>query len=327
MSLTVYPVLSYSPSELLDAILPGEDAPSAAAMAQGSKAEPYAHYAVPLHELSSVAESLRDPLSEVASQIYDEIVRRAEAEFLRSQPKDDDGDPTYVQFPEQDFVLAPLPGHGEIGEYIGMCLQKDVRVMVSAHHFLDARPFGCYKFLDQEILSSLSIDGWTIQTQSSRVLAVGTQKNSRGEIPQIVETTLRATNSQGVSHTVTHLHYEGWLDIRVAPDETLLCRLIDRVQELSFNPRNPIAINCLAGRGRTFNIAAAYYFRKKIDEAHQRGEDIATFPINLFETLFAFDKQRSLYLTVYPEKKRRYLMSVYAQILAVTSEYGRRFLR
>jgi protein tyrosine phosphatase len=315
MSLTVHP--PYDSYELLDVLLPEEEL-SIPVAPQGTNIS----YAGPiaLNEVVLAVEALRDSGRGVAEHVYEEIIQRAQKETPSSLHIIDGSCPTFVQFPEQDFVLSPLPCPGEVGAYISLCLCKDVHVMVSVHEFSDAKRggFGCSKFWDQSILSKLNLGGWTIQVQSSSVFARGTQVNSKREIPQIVETTMFATSTQGETRIMTHLHYEGWPDLHVAPDELLLRQLLDRVRELSPDPRKPIAINCLAGMWRTFNVAAAYFLRRKIEEARQRREDMALYQVDLCETLFEFRKQRYLPL---PLLQRRYLIGLYTQILSVTSDY------
>ena len=299
---------------MLDVFLPEEEF-SASVAPQGVDI-PYAG-PIALNKVFLAVAALRDSGSSIAERLYEQIIQRAQRENFYP----DISCPSFVQFPEQDFVLSHLPSFEEVGAYISLCLHKDVRVMVSVHEFSDAKRigFGCSKFWDQSILSQLSLGSWKIQVQSSTILARGTQENSKREIPQIVETTLLATNTDSEVRTITHLHYEGWPDLHVAPDELLLRQLLDRVRGLSPDPRKPIAINCLAGLWRTFTVASSYYLQRKIDEAQRRGEDTSTYPIDLFETLFEFHKQRYLPLSFLPKS---YLIGVYTQILSVTSGYG-----
>lgn len=138
------------------------------------------------------------------------------------------------------------------------------------------------------------LDDLATQTQQTRVLATGTERNVEGMIPQIIETTLVFTRTDETTRIITHLHYTGWTDRHVAPDEQLLDRLLRRMQELSPNPRRPIGINCAAGRGRSLNIAIDYFARKKIDAGLRRGESIYKMRINFPEIAYQFHKQRDL---------------------------------
>jgi hypothetical protein len=236
--------------------------------------------------------------------------------------------PSNVHFPEQDFLLAPLPLTRHVNAYLCTCLREDVRLLVSAHEIEDGGPYECSNFWEQSVLSEMELDGWSIETQQRQVFVYGTVKNRKGVIPRVEETTFIAKHDQEPSRIMTHLYYRGWTGCEVAPDEVLLYKLLSRMQELSPDPRKPIAINCHAGRGRTINIALPYLIRKQIDRALEQGADIAKMQINLPELFLQFNKQRDLDLqSIRDDVVKTCIISECEQIFSITDTYVRsRFL-
>lgn len=261
--------------------------------------EPLSRYTVALSELSDAIQTLHSPEDDKFSPLYRAIVRNATIDSSLARRKEENRHeaPSVVRLPEQNFVLAPLPRKEHTAAYFRLCLKENAHVLVSAHEVTDANAFEYGKFWDQSVLSQLSqseLDGWKLKIQNVSVFAVGTEKNTKGRIPQLVETTIVATHDLQPSRTMTHLHYEGWVDRTAASDEQLLLKLLDRMEALSPDARTPIAINCHAGRGRTLNIAAAYFFRKKIAFARLQGLDDSEIGINLPELIFQIHQQRDL---------------------------------
>lgn len=179
-----------------------------------------------------------------------------------------------VELPEQHLLLSPLPKDLEDGaSYLELCLNKGVRVMISAHEFSDAtKKQNCPNFWNQTVASM--VQGWNVRVESEKVLQEGTMRNLRGEMPKVDETTLVATSPSGEQWVLTNLHYTAWVDRSGnAPDEPLLQATLDRAKQLSPNPWSPIAVNCKAGKGRTSVIALSLVVRSIIDEAIYRQTD------------------------------------------------------
>jgi hypothetical protein len=198
-----------------------------------------------------------------------------------------------VHFEEQDFLLASLPkAIPEAEAYFNTCLARHVSLLVSLHEPCE-RPEKCCCFWHPSVLENMHLyDGWKIYGLTTDSIHQGTVPNEKGVLPRIMETSLFVHRDGSEPHSLIHLHYEGWVDGRPAPDEKLLEVLLNRMQELSRDPRNPIAINCQAGIGRTGVVAVSFFLRKKIDAARRLGLPLEEFQLNIPETLYQFRLQR-----------------------------------
>lgn len=197
-----------------------------------------------------------------------------------------------VHFDEQDFYLSKLPlNEACANDYLNQCFARGIRVMVSLHESIE-QPSKCPFFWNPGRLPFMNFYGTQIKHESSRLFAEGTELNHNEVLPKIIETTFSVFPPGQPPYIMTHLHYDGWVDHHTAPDEKLLSTLLDRMAALCPNPRNPIAINCNAGVGRTGTVAVSYLTRKKIDAARTKKLDLDTFPINIPEIIYQFRKQR-----------------------------------
>lgn len=226
-----------------------------------------------------------------------------------------------VHLEEQNFILAPLPNDHEnldpmsASAYLQHCLQKNVRVMVSAHESIDAKKGDCDKFWQQAQLDKMNLGSW-------KLTEIETIYSKNSSAPCIIKTTIEATNSATFERrTITHFYYEGWHDQHSAPNLDLLSELLVHMLILSPDPKIPIAINCHAGRGRTLNIALPYYLLQKITAAKIRGENVSEMQINLPSLIGDIEKQRDLTLRFGPPIAN--FIGLYRQTLQVARDFIR----
>lgn len=189
-----------------------------------------------------------------------------------------------VRMKRQNYVLASLPRtHHEVRDYFEAALAQDVQVFVSALCSTEAKS-RCNNFWKNDVLKKITLrDGSKITHGKSQVLHI--LENSRKKlVPQIIESTLYTSDER----KITHLHYEGWQDKHGMPCEELLANLLDRIYELSPDPKVPVAINCRGGAGRTGTVAVSLYLRREVDAQLAQGKDIDDIQVNIPEVIYSF---------------------------------------
>jgi protein tyrosine phosphatase len=278
----------------------------------------FPEFEIRLSDLPTIVEGLRLPENRTAlERVWATIKQRARRDTSLPVRKEANQPATFVQTPKQNFIFAPVPKNSRVAAYIQKCLAQRVRVLVSVHEFRDADKSESPKFWDQAVLSSLDLGGWKIEAHEIKTIP-GSKKNIRGEIPSIVVTSLNATHPYLPPHTMTHLYITRWVDRSAASDETLLLTLHELMQSLSPYGRDPIAINCGAGRYRTLITGVSYALRRQIYETWIHGGDIRNMVINVPELIYHIGQQRDLTLRSITKEK---FPLCYLQILSVTSAY------
>lgn len=148
-------------------------------------------------------------------------------------------------------------------------------------------------FWTSKMLKHISpVDDWTIEQKSSQVFAQSLSSvNEVGKHPELIRTELVATKGEK-QRTITHLHYDGWMDRSPLPDEHLFSTLLDTARQLSPSKEVPISINCMGGVGRTGTTAVTLYLQKQIDDQLAAGKNWDEITINVAEAIYYFRKFR-----------------------------------
>ncbi len=193
-----------------------------------------------------------------------------------------------VRLKRQHFVLAGCPKTDrDVRNYFEAALDQNVAVFVSALKSNEAKT-RINNFWKADNVSRVKLrNGATIKNISSRVIRK-IEDSKKKIVPQIIETTLVTSNRK----TITHLHYEGWRDKRGMPCKELFSDLLDRIYELSPNPKSPVAINCRGGVGRTGTVAVSLYLRREVDAQLLAGKKLDEISVNIPELIYAFRNQR-----------------------------------
>lgn len=214
----------------------------------------------------------------------------------------------------QQFILASCPrSASQAASLVDAVLKRNGSLLVSTLESTDAGNKFNNFWREDRVPQLILRDGWTLQYVSKTVLATGpnAQVERPRNQPQIVETTLLATKGD-TTRVVTHLHYEGWIDRTAAPNEELMMKLLQRMQELSPNKHAPIAINCHGGVGRTGGTCVEYGIFRHIDAELLEGRKLSEISLNIPETLFKTRMQGRDIL---------HQESLLAQVYAVTGAY------
>jgi protein tyrosine phosphatase len=197
-------------------------------------------------------------------------------------------DASEVQTAVQTYLLSGLPRTLKTAQdYWDQILMKGTRVVVSLHETGEAKS-RCYDFWKEDRIKEMTFrDGWTL-----RVTEPPVEDKGQGSGPKIVETTYEASREEE-KRTITHLHYDGWVDRSSIPNEDLLGALIRRMKDLSSDRDFPIAINCHGGVGRTGTLAVCYDLFKECEQQLASGTTPDKVFVNVPERIYALRKQRA----------------------------------
>jgi len=150
---------------------------------------------------------------------------------------------------------------------------------------LDEAPKRFNRFWKPKNLPKIALaSGWKLIHAGEKTIARGSNPGKRE--PQIVETTITATNGAS-TRTLTHFHYDGWIDRHAAPDEEIFMTLLHRMRALSSGLNNPILIHCHGGVGRTGTTGMCYELFRRIDAQIAEGKKIDEISVNIYEDLYA----------------------------------------
>ncbi len=187
----------------------------------------------------------------------------------------------------QPVTIAALPRNIEaVTNYFESLINRGCRVFVSMHEIADNRGEPA-KFWDNDVLSQVRFsDGRTIEKISEREIGRGVREVNGNEDPTLIESTLRLSDGT----QITHIHYTAWRDYSACPDNALLERLHDRIEELNPDTATTVAFNCHGGVGRSGVAAATYVLRKHLMAAAESGQRLADIRVNVFDAI-AFMRQ------------------------------------
>jgi protein tyrosine phosphatase len=197
-------------------------------------------------------------------------------------------DASEVQTSVQTYLLSGLPRTLKTAQdYWDQIIVKGSRVVVSLHETGEAKS-RCHDFWKEDRIKEMTFrDGWTL-----RVTEPPVEDKGQGSGPKIIETTYEASR-EGEKRTITHLHYDGWVDRSAIPDEDLFSTLVRRIKGLSSDREAPIAINCHGGIGRTGTLAVCYDLFKESEQQLATGTTPDKVFVNVPERLYALRKQRA----------------------------------
>lgn len=206
------------------------------------------------------------------------------------------------------YVLFGCPRSGtEAACLFDACMLHDVTLFVSLLESTEAEDKFNNYWQEHNLSQIRTHGGWTFSKSSSRVLREGDLEADGINKPQIIETTIIATNRSGARKKLTHLHYEGWRDKEAMPSEKLFHFLIKYIGKLQKGKKGePIAINCHGGVGRTGTLALTYFLKNEIDDKLAHGLLPDDIFINVPDLLFAFRLQRNYFLQQAPQLANLY---------------------
>lgn len=190
---------------------------------------------------------------------------------------------------KRKYLLASCPkSHEQAGSLFDVGLKQKVSLFVSTLESKEVKS-GCNNFWQNRNLSAMTLrDGWKIQNIKSALIAKTIEDGKRA--PKLFESTLEATNGKE-TRTLTHLHYDGWVDHTV-PNEQMLQHLLDRMDALQAGKETPIEINCKGGVGRTGTTVLSYDLRQQIRAQLAAGKTLDEVELDPIATLQAIRTQR-----------------------------------
>ncbi|MBS0634806.1 MAG: hypothetical protein JSR37_05025 [Verrucomicrobia bacterium] len=239
---------------------------------------------------------LKDPKIRVLTTIKSKLHKRNEGRLhhpfdknrLGKQIKDLYINASDVRLKDQNFILSSCPRSlSEVRDYFDGAIARNTQVFVSCLKSTEVEDRR-NNFWQNKVLKNIRLrDGSKLSQTSSRVLKT-LENSKRNTVPQIIES--RLLTSKGIA--LTHLHYEGWKDKTAMPSEKLLNLLLDRIYELSPDPKIPVAINCKGGVGRTGTVAISLYLRRVVDRELKAGKPLNTITVNIPEIIYMLRKER-----------------------------------
>ncbi len=199
----------------------------------------------------------------------------------------------------RSYLLSQCPKSAvSAGLLYDVALQQNVSVFISSLEASEAKG-RCNNFWTHEKLTKIPLqNGWKIEHHVSSIIAKGAKEQDGIRDPQLIETKLVATRKTAAgeeeARVLTHIHYDGWRDRTAAPDEKLLQKLVDRIEELQKEGVKdaPFEVNCKGGIGRTGTIVAIHWIRQKIYEELEKNVGLDVITINIPELIYAMRKQR-----------------------------------
>jgi hypothetical protein len=147
-------------------------------------------------------------------------------------------------------------------------------------HEKGEHPERYHDFWENEKLRTLRLDAWTIQKTEEKELARMQTPSTQGKIGRLVESTLIASRGEE-KRTLTHIHFDGWVDQSPLPSEDLFYTLQQRITQLCPTPQDPVIINCIGGKGRTGTTAAARMIKFYIDKQLEKGVKLDDITLNI----------------------------------------------
>ncbi len=188
----------------------------------------------------------------------------------------------------QPVTIAALPQNIEaVKNYFESLINRGCRVFVSLHEISDGTSGELSRFWDNDVLSQIIFnDGRTIRKVSERAVARGVREVNGVADPVLIESTLELSDGT----KITHMHYTAWRNSSSCPDNALLERLHDRIEELNPDSTATVAFNCRTGVGRSGVAATTYAMRKHIMAAARSGQRLAEMSVNVFDSI-AFVRQ------------------------------------
>jgi protein tyrosine phosphatase len=196
------------------------------------------------------------------------------------------------------YVLFGCPRSAtEAGFLFDACMQYDVTLFVSLLESHEAKEKYNNYWQEHKLSQIQTPGGWTFSKIKSKVLYEAELEADGLHKPQLIKTTIIASNHQGLRRKLTHLHYEGWRDKEAMSSEQLFLSLIKYMGNRQKNKKDkPIAINCHGGVGRTGTLALSYYLKNEIDAYLDQGISPDEIFVNVPDLLFAFRLQRNYFL-------------------------------
>lgn len=188
----------------------------------------------------------------------------------------------------QRFFLVPAPSLEKVNAYFNTVLENGIRVMITLCSPSENPEFVIPFWNPEEIAGELHLNnGWTIRSSEVPPLIhyEGDTPIEPGTdlFPRLVERTLIASNEEGKSVELVHLHYENWPDFEPASEQTCLKMLLKRYEELTSGQEKsrPVSVNCFAGRGRTATFALIAYAREIIRMEVAKGTSLEAITLNI----------------------------------------------
>lgn len=200
----------------------------------------------------------------------------------------------------RNYLLSQCPRTAaSAGILYTLALRQNISIFVSLLESTEASSFCNLFWMPRELAHISSRDGWKIEHLVSKVIGQGAKELAGTRDSQLVETTLLATRNiafgqEEEARLMTHLHYDAWRDRMAAPNEELLHKLVNRIEELQGEGVKdaPFQVNCRGGIGRTGTLVAIHAVRQKIYEELGKGVSLDTIRINIPGLIYDLRKQR-----------------------------------
>jgi len=179
----------------------------------------------------------------------------------------------------QNFIFTACPKSAKAaGILFDTLLLKNGNLFVST---LESHESGWNGFWKKERVDVTPLrHGWKLEHVSEKLVATGTKASEK-----LIETTLQATNGDQ-KRTISHLHFEGWVDHKTVSDEKLLLNMLLRMKELQNDPGAPLSINCHAGVGRTGIVGLSFELMREIDAQLAGGVKLDEIKLNIAEAYY-----------------------------------------
>lgn len=181
----------------------------------------------------------------------------------------------------QSYLLFACPQHVlEALRLFDAAFAKGISLFVTLMRS-DEAPERFTKFwTEQAIAKESTLDRWKFRKFEQKLL-------HDARFVKIWKTSFEAFQEKDLTHSVVHLHFDGWQDQCAIPDEELFLKFLDEIN--NEHKSGPIAVNCFGGVGRSGTTALSHYLINHIRSANT---------VNIPELVLACRNQRRNFLTV-----------------------------
>lgn len=154
----------------------------------------------------------------------------------------------------------------------------------------------CNNWWTNDVLKEVPLRyGWTIKNESDPIqIHKSTISSSVENDVSIYKSNLIAMNYvTGEVRKLVHLHYNGWSDGKMIPDEDLFQKLL---QEIDAEAKGPILIHCYQGRNRSAVTLLSHYLLQEIRNQLD-SVPLENVKINVIDIIYKCKQVRPEFLT------------------------------
>ncbi len=185
---------------------------------------------------------------------------------------------------EQAYLITSGPTQRTAPDYFeAILLRKSPLIVTMVMPVEDGRD-KCFAYWNSVSLPIETPHWYITSGEKDQVLDKG--YDSHRIVKRVFVATHRKT---GERRTVTQLHYENWPDGGV-PDVALFQRLLDEINHMHIDKRDPITVHCSAGVGRSGTFVTCHTLYKTIKTARRNKHKEPS--INIPQTILALRLQR-----------------------------------